>query len=347
MKKQFILFVVLLGLLVGSNGVRAQNKQYTVMFYNVENLYDTLKSPNVRDEEFLPDAPKQWNSAKYWEKISHVSEVFYNIAAIAKTFPTIIGLSEIENRNVLEDLVAHERINKANYQIAHFDSPDLRGVDVALLYRPDQFAYEGSAPIRTIVPSFPNFKTRDILLVWGTIEGEPFSVFVCHWPSRRGGSQSSEYLRVGAAQTVRNAIDSVLLIRPDSKIIVMGDLNDDPVDKSIYEVLGAKGKEKEVTTYSSLFNPFHEMFKRGFGTLAYNDAWNIFDNIIVNGRLLNGEGLRLKKPNGAKYYGNILNSSFLRQQTGQFKNYPLRTYVGDTYMGGYSDHFPVFIYIAK
>ena len=344
MKKYIVLLLLTF---VCCSNVFAQNKQYSFVFYNVENLYDTLKSPGVLDDEFLPTAPKKWNSAKYWEKIDHVSEVFYGIATTAKAFPTIIGLSEIENRNVLEDLVANAKMAKANYQIAHFDSPDARGVDVALLYRPDQFKYEGSEPIKTIVPSLQNFRTRDILLVWGTIENEAFSIFVCHWPSRRGGSQSSEYLRMGAAQTVRSAIDSVLQLRPDSKIIVMGDLNDDPVDKSIYEVLGAKGKEKEVTADYALFNPFYEMFKKGFGTLAYNDAWNIFDNIIVSGRLLYGEGLRLQKPDGSKYYGNIFNKSFLLQKSGQFKNYPLRTYVGDTYMGGYSDHFPVFIYIAK
>ncbi|MCL2097308.1 MAG: endonuclease/exonuclease/phosphatase family protein [Bacteroidales bacterium] len=345
MKKQIILAVALA--LVLSSSAQAQKKEYAVVFYNVENLYDTIKSPGVNDDEFLPNAAKKWNSDKYWKKMNNIAEVFFQIASTTKAFPAIIGVSEIENRNVLEDLVSHEKLARANYQIAHFDSPDRRGVDVALLYRPDQFTYEGSEPIRTIVPALPNFRTRDILLVWGTIEGEPFSIFVCHWPSRLGGSQSSEYLRVGAAQTVRNAIDSVLAIRPDSKIIVMGDLNDDPIDKSIYEVLGAKGKEKEASTAATLFNPFHEMFKKGFGTLAYNDAWNIFDNIIVNGRLLHGEGLRLKKPSGAKYYGNIFNRPFLLQKTGQFKNYPLRTFVGDTFMGGYSDHFPVFIYIAK
>jgi len=347
MKKQNMLFILLLAFLGFGGNALAQSKQYTIVFYNVENLYDTINSPGVMDEEYLPNAPKKWNSAKYWKKMGNLDEVFYQITLTAKAFPAIIGLAEVENRNVLEDLVAQPKIARANYQIAHFDSPDRRGVDVALLYRPDQFAYEGSEPIKTIVPSLPTLRTRDILLVWGTIEGEPFSIFVCHWPSRRGGSQASEYLRVGAAQTVRNAIDSILVIRPDSKIIVMGDLNDDPDNKSIYETLGAKGKEKEATTAAALFNPFYEMFKKGFGTLAYNDAWNIFDNIIVNGRLLRGDGLLLKKPSGAKYYGNIFNRPFLLQKTGQYKNYPLRTYVGDTYMGGYSDHFPVFIYIAK
>ena len=347
MKKQFVVFAVLLSLVVWCSSALAQSRQYAVVFYNVENLYDTIKSPGVMDEEFLPTGVKKWNSAKYWEKMGNLDEVFYQISLTAKSFPAIIGLAEIENRNVLEDLVAQPKIARANYQIAHFDSPDRRGVDVALLYRPDLFAYEGSEPVRTIVPSLPDFRTRDILLVWGTIEGEPFSIFVCHWPSRRGGSQASEYLRVGAAQTVRNAIDSILVIRPDSKIIVMGDLNDDPHNKSINKTLGAKGKEKEAVGVAALFNPFFEMRKKGFGTLAYDDDWNIFDQIIVNGALLRGDGLRLKKPSGSKYYGNIFNRPFLLQKTGRFKNYPLRTYVGDTYMGGYSDHFPVFIYIAK
>ena len=326
--------------------LQGQERKYPVVFYNVENLFDTLKTPNVYDEEFTPDGVNKWNSAKYWKKISNLEQVFYGIASAAKSYPTIIGVAEIENRNVLEDVVAAKSLQKANYQIVHYDSPDARGVDVALFYRPDQFKYIGSKPIRTVVEGLPDFKTRDILMVWGTIEDELFHIFVCHWPSRRGGQFESEARRVGAAQTVRNAVDSVTKINPSTKIIIMGDLNDDPIDKSINITLGAKGKAKEVTE-SDLFNPFYELFKSGYGTLAYQDAWNLFDNIIVNENLLNSRTgkIKLYKSDSYKYMGYIFDKPFLRQQSGQFKNYPFRTYVGTSFQGGYSDHFPVFIYL--
>ncbi|MDR2362361.1 MAG: endonuclease/exonuclease/phosphatase family protein [Prevotellaceae bacterium] len=347
MKRYYYLLFV--GLLVGGlcTTGRAQPAKYVVAFYNVENLFDTLKSPGVIDEEFTPEGPKNWDGKKYWKKLRNLEEVFYGIASTVKTYPTIIGLSEIENRNVLEDIVALKRLQKANYQIAHYDSPDARGVDVALLYRPDQFKYEGSASLKTVVPSRPDFRTRDILMVWGTIEDERFCFFVCHWPSRRGGSQSSEYLRTGAAQSVRNAADSMMQVYPGIKIAIMGDLNDDPNDKSVYEVLGARGDIRQVAP-AGYFNPFYAMFKKGFGSLAYNDAWNLFDNIIVNGALANAAkgSLSLLK-SGGNNYGTIFNRPFLLQKSGQYKNYPLRTYVGNDFQGGYSDHFPIFIFIGK
>ena len=327
---------------------QAQNKRYTVVFYNVENLFDTLKSPGVLDDEFTPQGINKWDGQKYWKKMANLEKVFYEISATTKDYPTIIGLSEIENRNVLEDLVALEKLQKANYQIAHHDSPDARGIDVALIYRPDQFKFAGSAPIPVTIAAEPDFKTRDILMVWGTIEDERFYFFVCHWPSRLGGQRTSEYRRERAAQCVRHAVDSVMNQFPDAKIVVMGDLNDDPVDKSQYVVLGAKGDASEVR-YAGLFNPYYEMFKKGFGTLAYNDAWNLFDNIIVNGNLLRATtgALKLRKANGAKYYGNIFDRAFLRQKSGQYKNYPWRTYVSNVFQNGFSDHFPVYIHISR
>ena len=346
--KRFLYTLLFISLIWGSQYGQAQNKRYTVVFYNVENVFDTLKTEGVLDEEFTPDGINRWNGQKYWKKMANLEKVFYEISTTAKDYPTIIGVSEIENRSVLEDMVSQEKLLRANYQIVHYDSPDARGVDVALFYRPDHFKYEGSAPIPVRVEAEPDFKTRDILMVWGEIEGERFYFFVCHWPSRTGGQQASEYKRIRAAQCARDAADSVMRQFPDAKIVIMGDLNDDPVNKSLYEVLGAKGKTTEVEN-TGFFNPYHEMFKKGHGTLAYNDAWNLFDNIVVNGNLLHGRGngLKLVKGSGAKYYGNIFDRSFLRQQSGQYKNYPLRTYVSNAFQDGYSDHFPVYIYISK
>jgi len=346
--KRVIYILLFISLIWGSHSVSAQDKRYTVVFYNVENVFDTLKTEGVLDDEFTPGGINKWNSQKYWKKMANLEKVFYEISATARDYPTIIGVSEIENRSVLEDIVSQEKLLRANYQIVHYDSPDARGVDVALFYRPDQFKLEGSTAIPVTIESEPDFKTRDILMVWGRIEEERFYFFVGHWPSRLGGQQTSEYKRIRAARCVREAADSVMLLYPDAKIVVMGDLNDDPVNKSLYEVLGAKGKVSEVGD-TGFFNPYYDMFRKGHGTLAYNDAWNLFDNIIVNGNLLHGRGggLKLVKGKGAKYYGNIFDRSFLRQQSGQYKNYPLRTYVSNAFQGGYSDHFPVYIYISR
>ncbi len=323
-------------------------KRYTVAFYNVENLFDTIKDPGVMDEEFTPKGPKKWDTQKYNVKMANLERTVYEMAAATKGYPTVIGLAEVENRNVLEDLVSMPKLQRANYQIVHYDSPEARGIDVALIYRPDQFKYEGSYPITTAIPGLPGFKTRDILSVWGTIEGERFCFFVCHWPSRRGGQQASESKRIGAAGCVRHAADSVMRVNPGTKVVIMGDLNDDPVDVSIAETLGAGG-DRMKTSPAGLYNPFREMYQKGLGTLAYNDSWNLFDNVIVNGALANPKPgtLGIVRSESSKYYGNIFDRQFLRQQTGQYKGYPLRTFVGNSFQGGYSDHFPVYILIAK
>lgn len=344
------IYVIVAALLLVSTIVVAQKdkKPYTVMFYNVENLFDIYDDPNVLDDEFLPEGPKNWTQAKYEKKLSNIEQVIFSIASENKSYPTIIGVSEIENRRVLDDIVSQPKLAKANYQIVHYDSPEARGVDVALFYRPDQFKYLWSVPIKTVVPEIPNFKTRDILAVCGTIEGELFLFFVNHWSSRRGGSEASEFLRVGAANTVKKYIDYQQILHPEVKIVIMGDLNDDPTNKSIYEVLGAKGKPSEVEPFG-MFNPFYAMLKAGYGSLGYQDSWNIFDNIIINENLLNatyGE-LKIQKAHKSKFYGTIFKRTFMVQQEGQYKNYPLRTYSGNAFLGGYSDHFPVFILIGK
>jgi len=343
MKKNFIIFVFALILTWGNS--QAQDK-HLVMFYNVENLFDTIPSPGVLDREFTPGGAKKWNGFKYWKKIANIEDVLYKIAYQERTFPAIIGLSEIENRNVLEDIVSASKLAKVNYQIAHYDSPDDRGVDVALLYRPDVFKYEGSYPIKTVVPGLPDFKTRDILSVWGTIENEPFCFFVCHLPSRLGGQAASEFKRIAAAQIIKNAVDSIRLEKPETRFVIMGDMNDEPTDKSLSQALGAKGDLSKLNS-GDLFNPFVAMFKDGLGTLAYQDAWSLFDNMIVSENLINApqDGLSLLKKK--KYYGYIFNKSFLTEQRGQYKGYPFRTFNGDNFVNGYSDHFPVYILLSK
>lgn len=343
--KKISLFSLIL-ILLTSFGLA--QKPYKVVFYNLENLYDTICDPDISDKEFIPEGAKKWNTVKYYKKLSNVERVFFDIAAIDKDYPIVIGVSEIENRNVLEDIIAMPKLAPANYRISHFDSPDPRGVDVAFLYRPDVFKKEGEQAVKTVIPSLPDFKTRDILTLWGTIDNEPFFFMVAHWPSRLGGKEASEFKRIAVAKQMRHIADSVQKANPETKIVMMGDLNDDPTDKSVAKGLGAKSKLKDLKA-GDYYTPYAKMLKAGYGTLAYDDAWNIFDNIIVSENLATGStgNLKLQKAPGSKFYGHIFKRYYMIQQDGKYKGYPLRTYVGDNFQNGFSDHLPVYICIGQ
>lgn len=323
-------------------------KPHKVVFYNVENFFDTINDPEVLDDEFTPNGPKKWTAARYDKKLSNIERVLFDIAAIDKDYPAVIGFSEIETRSVLEDIVDSRKLAPANYRIVHFDSPEARGVDVAFIYRPDVFKLEGEKAVRAVIPSLPEFRTRDILTMWGTIEKEPFFFMVAHWPSRLGGKEASEFKRIAVAEQMRSIADSVMKANPATKIVMMGDFNDDPTDRSIAQGLKAKFKRKDLQP-GDLYDPYADLQKAGFGSLAYGDAWNMFDNIVVSENLVNAVPgqLQLQRTPGSKYDGNIFKQHYMVQKEGQFKGYPLRTYVGNNFQDGFSDHFPVFIYIGS
>ncbi|MFI3332553.1 MAG: endonuclease/exonuclease/phosphatase family protein [Rikenellaceae bacterium] len=322
-------------------------KPHTMVFYNVENFFDTINDPDINDEEFTPEGKNRWTGDKYYQKLANIEQVFFDIAAANKSFPTVIGVSEVEVRSVLEDIASTPKLSPAAYRVVHYDSPERRGVDVAFFYRPDQFKLEGSFAERAIIPDRPDFRTRDILTMWGKIEEEDFFFMVAHWSSRWGGKDQSEFLRIANATQMRSIADSVRNIRPNTKFVLMGDFNDDPNDKSVAEYLGAKGNIKKLEK-DDLYTPFYSMLMAGYGTLAYGDAWNIFDNIVVSENLVNAEKgeLELQKSiYNSKYYGNIFKPSYLIQQEGKYKGYPFRSFSGGAWVGGYSDHLPVFINI--
>ena len=221
-------------------------KPYKVVFYNFENLFDTIDDLGVNDTEFTPEGPKKWNAYKYAKKIGNLERVLFDIASADGDFPIVIGVSEVENRSVMEDVIATPKLSKGNYRIVHYDSPDLRGIDVGFYYRPDVFKLEGSAAIPFRMPDMPDFRTRDFVTMWGTIEDEPFFFLVSHWPSRLGGQAASASKRMAAAEQVRAIVDSVQRADPATKVVVMGDLNDDATDRSIVEGLRAKGRIGEV-----------------------------------------------------------------------------------------------------
>jgi hypothetical protein len=314
-----------------------------VAFYNFENLYDTIDQDHVQDEEFTPAGTKNYKGYIYIEKLAHLDDV---VSLIGTEFnpdgAAIIGTAEIENKSVLKDFVKQEKVKNRNYQIVHYDSKDARGVDVALLYNPKYFKVINSQKIYVDLSSKgESSPTRDILWVKGMLMGEIVHVFVNHWPSRRGGEEISLEKRCLAASFCRKVIDSIQLEDPLAKIIVMGDLNDDPNSPSVTDCLKALGsKEKAKDGY--LYNPFLDYYSKGIGTLAYNDSWNLFDQIMVSEPFLNN------KPNEIGFKNAyIFSKSFMTNITGAFKGYPLRTYVGDTYAGGYSDHFPTYIVLTK
>ena len=342
--KRFLL--ILSVMVLAATSVVAQDKPYMVAFWNFENLFDIYNDPETHDDELTPEGIKKWNETKYQKKLYNLERVIFDMAAINKEYPIVLGVSEIENRSVLEDLVSQPKLKGAKYRVCHFDSPDARGVDVAFLYRADVFKLEGSDNIKLNVPELPNFRTRDLVVMWGTIEGEPFYFLVSHWPSRLGGKEASQFKRDACAKQIREIKDSLLKENPATKVIVMGDFNDDATDASLVKVMGAKGKLKELET-GDFFNPYYQMLKAGLGTLAYQDSWNLFDNICVTENLVNGTYGKLRLMKGKKFYGNIFTRPYMLQQEGQYKGYPLRTFVTNNFQNGFSDHFPVYIYIGK
>jgi hypothetical protein len=325
----------------------AQKTEYKVGligFYNLENLFDTINDPNINDEEFLPNGVKNYTGAVYLDKLNRLASVISKIGTdLSPDGLSIIGDAEIENENVLRDLVNEPQLKSRNYHFVHYDSPDERGIDVALLYNPKYFTpvYSQPLPVHLMNTDSTERKTRDVLFVYGKYDGEDLFIFVNHWPSRRGGEEASAPHRANAAKVCKQKIDSITALNPEAKIIVMGDLNDDPVDPSVAVVLGAKGDRTQVSK-GGLFNPWLDYYKKGIGTLAYNDSWNLFDQIIVSAGLLD-------RSQGGYFFhkAEIFSRPWMLQTSGRYKGYPKRTYDFNNYMAGYSDHFPTYIVLLK
>ncbi|MDP4282453.1 MAG: endonuclease/exonuclease/phosphatase family protein [Bacteroidota bacterium] len=317
-------------------------KVVCVGFYNLENLFDTIKSPVTDDTEFTPAGISQWNTKKYLTKLDHLASVISKIGEeYSKGGPMAMGLSEVENRNVVEDLVHTAPLDKSNYGVVHYDSPDKRGIDVAFIYRTSQLKVIDSRPVHFYLPSEPDFRTRDILVVSGVFDSDTLYFMVNHWPSRSKGEMESAYLRNAAADLCRTTADSIMNVHPGAKIIIMGDLNDDPTNASLMEHLKVQIRPEKVGK-KDLYNPMWKLFRDGAGSLAYRDSWNLFDQMIVSG------GLMKQNSGGYFYYSSkVFRQPFLLQKEGQYAGYPFRTYAGGVYMGGYSDHLPVYTVLIK
>ena len=367
MKNLKLLYLNLLFTAVFSSNYAQERKFviHTVAFYNFENLFDTINDANF-DDEFTPRGSQNWTSPKYKKKINNLAKVVSGIGTSENlNAPTFIGCSEVENRGVLEDLIKDPKLINYDYGIVHVDSPDRRGIDVGLLYQKKHFKptsyvniplliYRNESKTKvkeTAEPGDDNVDdekitvgksrrvyTRDILLVTGFLDGDEINILVNHWPSRSGGEKKTTAFREAAGKLNRKIMDSIYKINPNAKIMTMGDFNDGTYNKSIKEGIGAKLKKEQVTEFG-VYNPFEQMAKNGNATLFYRDAGDIFDQIMVS------ETLIKKDYSSFRYWkAGIYNKPFMLQTTGQYKGYPLRHSINEV---GFSDHFPVYIYLIK
>ncbi|NNJ56787.1 MAG: endonuclease/exonuclease/phosphatase family protein [Bacteroidia bacterium] len=333
MEKLFFIFIILA---IASCTPTAQSDAYSIGFYNVENLFDTEDDPSKYDEWFTPTSPIKWDNDKYNAKLENLSVVINQLAD--KEMPHFLGLCEIENRKVLEDLVSQPLLERANYKIVHFESPDERGIDVAFLYNSEVFKVTDS---KNYVLDLGEFKdrTRDILWIKGKVgNGETLHFIVNHWPSRGEGRRESEPKRIAAAKRLKSIKDDILKDDKNAKIIIMGDFNDEPSNTSISEHLNSKGNASQ-TTSNDLFNPMVDLEDEDLGSYKYRHWWDMLDQIMLSEALINNSlGLQYKERSVG-----IKDDEWLRQHGSKYEGFPLRTYGGQKYLNGYSDHFPVYI----
>lgn len=313
-----------------------------IVFYNVENLFDTINDPNTNDEEFLPSGVKGWGGYRYHQKLDNI---FKTLAGLGGwDMPAIVGFCEIENRSVLYDLIHKTPLQTADYQIVHEDSPDRRGVDVGLIYRPDIFQPISHEAMNVTFPFDTATRTRDVLYVKGTIhKHDTIHIFINHWPSRWGGAEASAPRRIYVAELIRKKVDSLYAADKNPNIIITGDFNDEPGDVSITEGLKAKGKIEEVKP-GDLYNCMYGYWEKGIGTEKYQEHWGLLDQYIISEPLLNKEeGLVVDQQTAY-----IFDAPWLVETDQKFLGTkPFRTYSGPKYIGGYSDHFPVYIDLVR
>jgi hypothetical protein len=344
MKNITTLFVFIYAL----NVCIAQDQKFaveTVAFYNVENLFDHFDDPKTRDDDRTPEGRDRWTEEIFEMKLANTAKVIADVGSdVTGSAPAIIGLSEVENRYVVERLVNSPTLKKYNYGIAHFESPDERGIDVCLLYRKSKFTLlRAKKHFLSLYDSDGDRDyTRDQLVVSGLLDNELIYVIVHHWPSRSGGQASSEPKRIAAGELNRKTVDSIRAINPMAKIINMGDFNDDPNNKSVEDALGAVGDREDVLENTTFYNPMMSFYKKGIGTSCYRDKWNVLDQVHVSPSLL-------EKTETDWYFwkAGIFNPPYLFNKKGRYKGYPFRSFAGGKFTGGYSDHFPVYALLLK
>jgi predicted extracellular nuclease len=304
---------------------------FDIMSYNVENLFDTIDDPNKADEDFTPSGKLKWNSAKYYEHLNHTADAITNKGT---NFPALVGLIEVENGTVLNDLVKTSYLNGMGYQVLWYEGPDERGIDVALIYDSNRVHVIGSRAIPVVLESVTDPNTRDILKVSAKIGNENFELFVNHWPSRRGGQDESEMHRIKVASVLRKEVDQILSVNRNANIICMGDFNDFPSNKSVHDVLQA-GVSNE---HSVLFNMMSDFEALKKGTHFYKGEWSPLDQFMVSYGMFDNKCIDVNSFEVVSY-------DFLYYTNKDGVKSPSRVYVGDSYKGGYSDHLPILMHV--
>lgn len=311
---------------------KSKDHLYTIAFYNLENLFDAENNKYTLDDDFTPTGFKQWTVERYESKRKKLARTILDIGKEENKYPPVlVGISEVENQTVIEDLIGTAPLDKVHYKYVHYESPDERGIDTALLYNPKYFKVISSEALPLMVDNLNGDRdtTRDILYVKGTLNKNSVHVFVNHWPSRRDGGDVTEYKRLNAATVIKEKMKEIAKTDQDPNYMVMGDFNDDPTSKSIRSLL-------EDTT---LYNPMEQLhFPKQRGSANYKNTWSLFDQILISHNFLNYE-----KGTHSFSKANIFDESFLKKKIGKYKGNPHRTYAGSKYLGGYSDHFPVYI----
>jgi predicted extracellular nuclease len=380
----FLLIISVLGF--SQKAAEPQYINALIGFYNLENMYDTIDDPKIDDQEFLPNSAKKYNTFAYNRKLNNMASVIKGMGLAENPDGlALLGVVEVENATVLKDLAATDSLKDRNYQYVHFNSPDARGIDVGLLYQPKYFTVLSARPHHVELPD--KHPTRDILVVQGDLVGDTVYVLVNHWPSRRGGSNNfdlnnkekaynrntrvtvdrvsgvtrqggvelneneglvaegtdlSSPAREAAAKACVAVMDSINALHPNAKIIIMGDLNDDPTNTSVAKVINAKENAADVAP-KGMYNALQKFFKKGYGSLAYNGKWNLFDQQMFSYSFLDQQQL-----NGWFFYSaHIYARDYLINQKGDYKGYPKRSWIGNYWNGGYSDHFPVYSILVR
>ncbi len=337
---KFNLFIAVVFVLFAScsKGKYKNKHNLTIAFYNVENLFDIENEPGKRDGEFTPDGSKKWTAERYQKKLDTLARVLSSINE--NELPEIIGLCEVENKKVVVDLANSGQLANGNYEVIHFESPDFRGIDCALIYRKDEFKVLKSFPVKIKFKDDKDYSTRDILYVKGkTRNREEFHIFINHWPSRIGGVAKTEPKRIEVATILRSKIDSIQETNSSAKIIVLGDMNDEPSNKSLVEILMAQKPETKNAELVNLMYPIHE---NNMGSYNYRGNWNMLDNIVVSTNLLDDKGFKCIDNKGFVFSKDWMEH---KNRNGQIS--PSRTYGGPNYYGGISDHFPVYFTLQR
>lgn len=304
---------------------------FTLVFYNLENIFDTRDDPRTLDDDFTPEGSKKWTKKRYARKLRKLARTLHAVGkSTSGKLPAVMGVAEVENKAVLRDLINTKPLNRYPLGIAHHDSPDERGIDTALLFDKSCFELVHSEAIPLLVYNQEGERdyTRDILYVLGNLNGDRVHIFVNHWPSRRSGEEETEIRRLTASETLVAFMQTIKEKEADPNFLVMGDFNDGPDSRSI----------KQLKNGLDLYNPMEKLASPERGSANYRRSWSLFDQILVSHSFFN-----YQKGTHSFAHANIFDAHFLTEWRGRYLGNPFRTYVGKKYLGGYSDHFPVYV----